>query len=779
MNRAVVKVAPILGGLIVGSVVLGLLGKGQSDVARKVVLAYRLEESAPVSFPLAPEDRDPALTLWLVAGTRRANLVLGAHDAAGAQIWRGQATLEAVAGPDRTRSGTALSAEQTLELSLPDGARRITVGLGAASGEPPPPMALVRLTRRAPRRDLWSNAARLDAATRRLADRLDPFGWMYVDEVRLDALRAAPTRRRSAGADDAPPPLERVVLGELPSPTSPVPGEPGEWLEPGRAHAWTVTGPGRLRLQLLASEPLSARIGTVNQRGQVTSREVPAWPHAELSLDVPAAGALTVTTGCDAAPGLRVSAFAEDGAKQLGTGQSGSIRPDRRRTPLWRVRPAGPKLTAILAGDGSARLTVRAVRAETTAAPRFAWRIFAQNGALLSSGQHTVAARPARFETWRRGPDAPGEPAAFVASAEPGARLELEALDAPLAVSLEAEGTALPAEVETGYSLDLEGVRLRFAPFRRRRFVPFRPEGLSALLSADDVLELEGQVRLEPVGSSSPAGPYQALLPSPPRLRQVLIEREERPRHWRRFHRAGFHTGETVRLRVPGAGPLAGRLVLDFLLGPEALGGELLVHVDGHPALVRRIALTRGQVRLRGLESGDHVIRVIGPPGLVLTTTPPAEASAAISTWAERLTWRLSHGAKRGLVVPVAMGSQARTLHVVLYGDRSRAGAWHLNALIDRGQAGPAVRQTPSRTRLSRRLSAEPEPTRTLWLDQTGGASALAVFPIRLGPDLGPGVHRVRITLQDGPARASARFFISGTAAEVIPAGGHVEWEVD
>jgi hypothetical protein len=50
---------------------------------------------------------------------------------------------------------------------------------------------------------------------------------------------------------------------------------------------------------------------------------------------------------------------------------------------------------------------------------------------------------------------------------------------------------------------------------------------------------------------------------------------------------------------------------------------------------------------------------------------------------------------------------------------------------------------------------------------------------VRLGPDLGPGTHLVRIQLVSGPERAWARFFVTGRADHSPGLRAHVEWEGD
>ena len=71
------------------------------------------------------------------------------------------------------------------------------------------------------------------------------------------------------------------------------------------------------------------------------------------------------------------------------------------------------------------------------------------------------------------------------------------------------------------------------------------------------------------------------------------------------------------------------------------------------------------------------------------------------------------------------------------------------------------------------------EPIHSVWLDREHGASARARFAIHLGADLGPGVHRVRVSLADGPERMHARFFVTGRATQPQVSFAGTEWAED
>jgi hypothetical protein len=278
-------------------------------------------------------------------------------------------------------------------------------------------------------------------------------------------------------------------------------------------------------------------------------------------------------------------------------------------------------------------------------------------------------------------------------------------------------------------------------------------------------------VRLEPSWPGTlPAGPFRAVEPLPPRTRQLLVEADPEGARW------GFAVGEETRLTVAERGPQAGRLILDYRLGPEALGGTLQLFVDGAPVEERLINVTRGRMRVTGLAAGEHPVAVVGPPGLVFTG---ARGAGAGSAWSERAVWRLDRGGSLTVPVPLAVRRSAR-LNVVLYSDEPLGKLPELTAQvqIDGGARGPGI-HLDGNTDLTRGITVPLVSIRGRWLDRQHGPVARARFAVTLGPDLGPGVHRVRISVPDGPARLHARFFRTGKHARASVDYSTTEWSVD
>ncbi|MFH0899660.1 MAG: hypothetical protein V2A73_03400 [Pseudomonadota bacterium] len=373
-------------------------------------------------------------------------------------------------------------------------------------------------------------------------------------------------------------------------------------------------------------------------------------------------------------------------------------------------------------------------------------------------------------------------------------------------VSLEAEDDPPAAKLASSYELAIENARLKYAPYVRQRWTPFLPDNHAELAIAGRRASLEAQVRLEPIGyGSSAGGPYRPVEPVRPRTSQLLIERAtDQNGRWHPFHRSVFAIGSEVEVDVSAEG----RLTLDYLVGPEALGGTLRVTFDGKQVATRRLLFPRGRIRLGRLAPGRHRARVDGAPGLVLTPAPPAEharpathaapatpdapdmhasdepgMTAIPTVFVERKVWRLVKGDAGSLAVPVRLTEEQETksLTIVVYTDQDPGGAGvlELHAVIDGGKRPFMVARASGATPLTKTWRRLPIRAVTRWLDRRGGARGVAIFRLNLGPDLGLGIHRAHITLKQGPRVTHSRFFVSGAPSyRVVPRFG-VEWEDD
>jgi hypothetical protein len=814
-----IPVAIALAATVIGARLLA--PRGGEETGGPTYLAYRVAPGQPLAFPVDPGERDLAVTVQVAApdepdALSGFQLAAELRDPARRSLWRGASVLEAPAGGTVTEGGAPVSAPRTLRIAVPGAAASELLLTVDGAGGARPEFAVLRVVRRRERASLGPAPEATPSRARQLGERGSIFGWPYLDEAAHQVLLGEPLRRRAASdkrGDGAE--LVHVQLTPRRRPAPPV-EPPGELVAPDAAVAYTARGPGRLRLNLRAERGgvTAATVRAADSAGRATVLPVPILGKGtDVLLVVPDGGALTVAVEQPRAP-VRVRAFASGGARRLGDppaevarvpalggttpvsivtpvatavappGPLPSVRPagspqpgeheldvDRRTTVLWRVHPAGPPALASLVGDGAARVEARPV----TPGARLRWRLVA-GGATLRSGVLPIGTGPSLYERMRPGgdavePPAAGEPLTFVASGPVGATLELSAVGGAVDLALYAEDEGAESKLAPAYEVPLENARLRHAPRVRRRHAPFLPDNHRALAASAGRVLLEGQVRLEPAGPRVlPAGPFRTVDPLPPRTRQLLVERDADGGRW------GFATGEETTLFVDGRGRDAGRLVLDYRFGPEALGGTAQLFVDGAPVEERVINLTRGKMRVTGLAPGAHPVAVVGPPGLVLTGARGEGAGAA---WAERAVWRLDRGS--ALTVPMRLGHrETARLNVVLYGDAPLADVPELSVLveIDGGAHGPGVR-LGGNTDLTQTLRVPMVAVKASWLDRQRGPLARARFAVTLGPDLGAGVHRVRVSVPDGPERLHARFFRTGSAADAPASFSVTEWAVD
>jgi hypothetical protein len=748
--KTVVRFLPPLAGIAACAAIL-LSGFGPTAPTESGFLAYRVPAGGTVEFAVDPADEELELASAAVAleGIAEWALVMELHEGSEV-IWRGRAALTSMAGGG-TANGEPVARERMLRVVPPPRRGEGKLVVRVEGGD-----ALVRMLRR-------SEGPAKEQTVRRLGNRASPFGWEYLPPDALDAVRDEPLRRRAALAPS--PPLVRMVAAPTPrDPLPPIEPHIFERVVPALGAAWTAAGPGALRVVLEADDPVEATITTIDQAGAVSSRAMEIGRDESALLDLAVQGALTAEVTVERGE-LRARAATFGGARQLGRGLDGGFTPDRRELTVWRLTPDGAPLRATLV-DGMARVLVRPRDAGLA---RIGWRVLDPTGRVVD-GAAFAPFSPSVFET-ARGEDGVeiSEPTALLAAGPPGSVLELLAGDGPVDVALEASDLELGAELEPAYLVPLDGARLRYAPHLRRRWTAFRPDNHAEL----EAIDLVAQVRLEPTGPGEEPGPYRSIDPLAPRVEQRLVEEVEAARRFRPFHRAGFATNQAVRLDVP-AGAVAGRLVVDYLVTPDALGGALTVLVDGDAVLERRVESPRGRIRLKTLAPGGHDIRVDGAPGLVLAQAAPVRFAR---TWAERSVWRFERGA--ALTVPIDLGPlEGKTLHAVVYTDDPRTPVT-LRVEIDGGARAPAVHATGARTRTARLLEGATRPAVTRWLDQAGDADGRAVFPIRLGADLGAGRHLVRVTLAEGPPRAHVRFFVTGVPRDLRRPEVTVEWDRD
>jgi len=319
----------------------------------------------------------------------------------------------------------------------------------------------------------------------------------------------------------------------------------------------------------------------------------------------------------------------------------------------------------------------------------------------------------------------------------------------------------------------LKGVRWRHAPLEQRNWHPLRPANHQALATRGARVVLRSQVRLEAHepgdGASGPWGEPVAVLPVGTVVSQEFLEpvAESEVKVVPDAPRTAFsllRPGRPVRMRFDAREPGRPELRLG-LEGPEGLGSEVEVLVDGTPVLRSVLHATRKRELLPQVTPGEHVVMLRSTaPGLTATLNRPPSAEAPDSALRSRTVYRLD---TQGLRVPVRKrGFGPVTLNVVLLGQAPE------------GTQEPRVAMTLDNGKPQRiggvLLSRHTEATRELALPASERAPAWPAgqpqsrwygrtLHITLGEDVAPGLHWVHVKpLASGPLWA--RFFVYGHA---------------
>lgn len=341
----------------------------------------------------------------------------------------------------------------------------------------------------------------------------------------------------------------------------------------------------------------------------------------------------------------------------------------------------------------------------------------------------------------------------------------------------------------------------RYAPREFRTWYPVSPLNRDALRAADAVLTMIAQVRLEPVSpdpdageDATPPGPPQAFSPIDPVGRpaqQRVLEdvRGDRVAAVRRAWGPGLlarvPAGRTVRFRVDRGDRARPRLIV-ALDGPaeRLLGQGLAVRIDGEP--VKRVVLgtTRFAWNLPAVKPGWHTLEVTAesgaaPDGLSLHIDRATESTAIFH---QRTLYELGRG---GLDVRVPLDADGVVLNAIVYDRRTRAvPEVKLTGIIDGGQPqrrrGVPVESFTLATERAPLAEARRPITTARLVDRAGqSAGHPRTFPIRLGPDLVPGGHTVRVRAEADRV-LWVRFIIAeelGRRREAVRSGTFTEAE--
>jgi hypothetical protein len=357
-----------------------------------------------------------------------------------------------------------------------------------------------------------------------------------------------------------------------------------------------------------------------------------------------------------------------------------------------------------------------------------------------------------------------------------GTRRVLLRATQPLATQLYAflRAPGGPKSAEPYTEDGVSGVRWRHAPLERRNWHPLRPANHHALAARGAQVVLRSQVRLEQLepGDSSPgpSGEPVAVLPVGTVVSQEFLEpvaEEQAARLAPDAPRTSFSLlkpGRPVRLRFDAREPGRPELRLG-LEGPEGLGSEVEVLVDGAPVLRSVLHATRARELLPLVPPGEHeVLLRSSAPGLTATLNRPPSAGGPESALRARTVFRLD---AQGLRVPVRKrGTGPVTLNLVLLGQAPEGSSTpRVEVTLDEGKprrnSGISL---PRLTMASRELALPPSGRAPSWpAGQPQAHWYGRTLHITLGEDLAPGLHWVHVKpLGSGPLWA--RFFVYGNA---------------
>lgn len=566
---------------------------------------------------------------------------------------------------------------------------------------------------------------------------------------RLAAAPGAQTRRLYLKGSPAPRPRKERPVGDE--------------VAPGQLLAYSVRGPGTLRLSLVEGEA-AGEVELLTESGQASRR-----PMAN-RVDLPVVAGLT-TARVKLPKGARVLARVSDPAMALGSsrprveeGGEAQISPawSLERDPLADEPAAEPVLYDLTGRSGAElRLTARALVSPGDASPALAvtWKMLGATGAVLASGR---ISGPAILQPEDRIDEKPGQllaegVAQYLWPVPGAASLQLTA-ERPTAVGVSSPGfePPLPARSAT---------RQVHLPQQKPSWFRIRPANEEALESQGRMVRLRLAGRLVPEPALPPApADAESLEPvgSPPRL---LLVTNGRPGAPPPAHGAlwSIPTGEAafeIKL-APGTADSARWSPHLVYAGPASIAqGQAIVSVDGAVAVQAPLFTARGALNLPPLPSGKHRLKAQLGEGARAFLDAPVEGG---SLFRSTSVFELEPGAATR--IKLHKGEGPRSLGAVFYFDQRPGPGTQLIAKVDGGSRGAvAPRQSRLRTRIRREvpLTAERAPG-AFYLNRTSAEvwATPAVF-VGLGDDLAAGDHEIDLELKGTAGRAFARFFAYG-----------------
>jgi hypothetical protein len=610
-----------------------------------------------------------------------------------------------------------------------------------------------------------------------LASTLGPLDW---DQLPVNLQEDLLHRRwvRIAATSDTR--SRRLYVAGPPAPL-PRPEQPaGEPVEAGQVAAYTVQGPGTLRL-VADGAPLRGTVELLQADGQRRAR--PLAVNAGDRVDLAVGPQITTARVRVDAPS-QLLAIVSDRKLAVGPARL-DPRPDGEwalhpavaleRNPRAEPEPAPPVVYDLRGRAGrelhvTARLRVRPGDGPTPAHVRWTVRDGARRP--IASGELVQPLAPAPEDRIDEDPSAvPSEPAtAYVWPPPSAATLEITA-DPPALIAVDSPGFDAPPAPpgETGVR---PPTALRHAPVERPLWFRVRPGNEDALLASGRVERLRSAARLEAVPAPPPPTVHAETLKPLERAARFTVLVPGKPDAplpavggwW------PLPNGVSANVRFDAAGSSAGARVpwnVLFLGDASRDRQEAIIRIDAAETTRARLFTSRGTLALPPASPGVHRVEVSierrkgtarsAPRVFVDHPTGSTPPFRAFSVYPLRTGKRAS--------VRLQKSADPRALGAVLYFDRPPGEHATLEVTIDGGRRTPPPSRTSRlRSRLTRALPvrAEALPGAT-YLNRSGrGVWGSEPLFVGLADDLPAGGHLVSLVLKGTSANAFVRLFSYG-----------------
>jgi hypothetical protein len=694
----------------------------------------------------------------------------------------------ALVGMARVRRDGGPAAFYLGEGTLPAWGREIALErrhLGAATLDvslvaPASASGAVRVLAEADRAPLAAGVlARRDGPVERnqLAAALGPLDWDQLPA----ALQADLLQRRWARIAASPgTPFRRLYVAGPPAPIA-KPAEPvGELVEAGQVAAYTVQGPGTLRL-VAEGAPIRGSVELLSADGERRAQPLALSACDRLDLAV-GSQVTTARVRVDAQSQLLV--IASDRKLAVGAARL-EARPDGEwvlhpsvaleRNPRAEPGPA-PPVVYDLRGRGGRELHLTArLRARPGDPPTLArvrWTMRDAQGREVASGELAQPVAPAPEDRIDEEPDAvPSDPVLGHLWPPPTAATLEIAADPPALIAVDSPGFD-PPPGRPDDPIEKPVTALRHAPVERPLWFRVRPSNEQALLAAGRVERLRSATRLEAVPEPPPptvqAETLKPLAGGPRFTVLVPGNPDAPPAELGVWWPLANGMASSVRFDAPGASPGA-RLPWNVLFLGDATRTkqEAAIRIDGADAARTRLFTSRGVVAAPPATPGVHRVEVTierrtprsGPAPRLFVDRPvgaqtPFRAFSVFPIAAGRRT-----------TARLEKASEPRSLGAVVYFDRPPGQRATLEVTIDGGRrALPPARWSRLRSRITRALPlhAEALPGATYLNRTTRAVWGTAPLFVGLGDDIAAGPHLISMVLRGTSAKAFVRLFSYG-----------------